>query len=97
MSEFTVQVTDLNERVFLEQALSFFREMRRTCGDAPDGEALARTEIVARDQGRDVVRRAFEAVLNEQARPVEKKGRRSEAAPAAEPTGGTAVDARSAT
>ena len=37
MSEFMLSVTDLNERVFLEQALTWHREMRTVCRDAPDG------------------------------------------------------------
>ena len=75
MSEFTLSVTDLNERVFLEQALAWYREMRTVCRDAPDGQGLAQTESVARHGGRELVRRSFEAVLHEQARDVEKKGR----------------------
>lgn len=75
MAELTFTVTDLNERVFLEQALAWYREMRTVCREAPDGQALAQTEQVARDGGRELVRRSFETVLHEQAREVEKKGR----------------------
>lgn len=90
MPEFTFTVTDLNERVFLDQALAWYREMRTVCCEAPDGQALAQTEQVARDGGRELVRRSFEAVLHEQAREVEKKGRAGGPVRGAPRTGGIA-------
>ena len=90
MSEFTLSVTDLNERVFLERALAWYREMRTVCREAPDGQALAQTELIARDGGRELVRRSFEAVLHEQAREVEKKGRAGGPVLGVEPTAGIA-------
>ena len=52
----TFTVTDLNERAFLAQALAWYREMRTVCCEGPDGQALAQTEQVARDGGRELVR-----------------------------------------
>ena len=75
MSEFTFTVSDVNERVFVERALVLYREMRTVCREAPDGEVLARAEIVAQDSGRELIRQGFESVLGEQAAAVEKKGR----------------------
>jgi hypothetical protein len=75
MSEFTLNVTDLNERLFMERALAWYREMRTVCREAPDGQVLSQAEVIARDGGRELVRRSFQAVLQEQAREVEKKGR----------------------
>jgi hypothetical protein len=89
MTEFTFTVTDLNERVFLERALAWYREMGCVCREAPDGQVLARAEVVARDGGRDLIRRGFETVLNQQARDVEKKRRRKGPVHAARPLNAT--------
>jgi hypothetical protein len=97
MTQFQLTVTDLNERVFLEQALAWYREMRTVCREAPDGCVLSQAEQVALQGGRELVRHGFEAVLNEQAREAEKKGRRRGRVPAAKPIAGIADAARGST
>jgi hypothetical protein len=76
MGEWTFTITDPNERLFVEEAIAMYREMERTCHEAPDGKVLARAEQVAVTRGRELTRRGLETVLNAEARAVEKKGRR---------------------
>jgi len=77
MTEFTFTITDIGERIFVEQALAMYREMNRVACEAPDGQVLGRAEKVALEGGRDLIRGGLETVLNAQAREVEKKGRRN--------------------
>ena len=80
MAEWTFTITDPNERLFVEQAIAMYREMERTCREAPDGKVLARAEQVAVTRGRELMQRGLETVLNAEAKTVEKKGRRPGAA-----------------
>jgi len=64
------------EALIVEQALAMVREMQQTAAAAADGRVLAQVEKVAMAQGRELTRKSLEAVLNEQAEAVEKKGRR---------------------
>lgn len=76
------------ERLLAEQAVTNFRELNRVCDAAPDGQVLAVAETLALEQGRQLIRHTLESSLRHQAQAVEKKGRRADAAPAAdrEPT-----------
>jgi hypothetical protein len=78
-----IRVTDPVEALVVEQALALVREMRRASNAAPDGQVLAKAEQIAVDQGRKLARQALEAVLNDQAGSVEKKGLQDERVPAA--------------
>jgi hypothetical protein len=78
----TLRLTDPVEALVVEQALALVRQLRDTCQSAPHGHVLAQAELVALAQGRELTRRALEAVLNQAATPAEKKGRRSGPAPA---------------
>lgn len=82
-----VRVENPTEAMIVEQALAMYREMKQTADAAPDGEVLAQAESLALSRGREFTRRSLEAVVNEQAEAVEKKGRRPERVPAAD--GGT--------
>lgn len=79
-----IRVNNPTEALIVEQALAMLREMQQTATAAPDGRVLAQVEKVAMAQGRELTRKSLEAVLNEQAQAVEKKGRRVEPAPAAD-------------
>lgn len=70
------------ERFMAEQAVLFARELERTCNTAPHGQVLDQAEGVILKQGRDFLRKALQASLQQQARAVEKKGRRAEPVPA---------------
>jgi hypothetical protein len=77
-----VRLTDPVEALVVEQALALVRQLRDTCQAAPHGQVLAQAELVALAQGRELTRRALEAVLNDAASPAEQKGGRNGCAPA---------------
>jgi hypothetical protein len=79
-----VRVNSPLEALVVEQALAMVREMKRVADQAPDGQVLAQAESVAVAEGRMLTRRSLEAVLNDQAEEVEKKGRPPAPVPAAE-------------
>lgn len=78
-----IRLNNPTEAMIVEQALAMYREMKRAADAAPDGQVLAQAETLAVARGRDFTRNSLEAVLNEQAEEVEKKGRRADAASAA--------------
>ena len=73
-----IAVDDGVEALFVEQALAMFRELRQTAKDAPDGEVLHQAEMLAVRQGRELIRKGLESVIQDQAEEVEKKARRPE-------------------
>jgi hypothetical protein len=79
-----IRVNSPLEALVVEQALAMVREMKGVADAAPDGQVLAQAERVAVVQGRELSRKSLEAVLNEQAHEVEKKGRRAAPARAAD-------------
>jgi hypothetical protein len=72
-----IRVNSPLEALVVEQALAMVREMKRVADAAPDGQVLNQAETVAVAQGRELTRKSLEAVLNDQAAEVEKKGRRA--------------------
>jgi hypothetical protein len=72
-----IRVSSPLERLVVEQALAMVRKMKRVADAAPDGKVLDQAERVAVAQGRELTRKSLEAVLNDQAAEVEKKGRRA--------------------
>jgi hypothetical protein len=79
-----IRVNDPTEALVVEQALAMYREMQRTARAAPDGQVLAQVEQLAVTRGREFICKSLEAVLNEEAHEVEKKGRRRDDVLAAE-------------
>lgn len=77
-----IQVENEAEALVVEQALAMYRELNCTCQLAPDGEVLNLAEQMAVQRGRELTRKTLEAVLQDQAHEVEKKGRRVGHAPA---------------
>ena len=75
-------VTDPTERLLVEQALAFARELRRTASASPDGRVLRNAESFCVVRGREFLRTALATVLHAEADAVEKKGSRPDAAPA---------------
>jgi hypothetical protein len=71
-----IHITDAVETLLVEQMLAMVRELRSVCQTAPDGHVLAQAEKIAVERGRELTRKTLENVLNEQAKEVEKKGRR---------------------
>ena len=82
MTARVIQVESEGEALVVEQALAMYRELNRTCKLAPDGEVLNLAEQVAVERGRELTRKTLEAVLQDQADEVEKKGHRVGRAPA---------------
>jgi hypothetical protein len=85
MSAQEIRLTDPVEALIVEQALTLVRELKQTCLSTPHGHVLAQAEVVALARGRELTRQALQAVLNQQAEAVEKKGRRDGPAPAKAP------------
>ena len=75
-------ITDPTERLVVEQALAFARELQKTATASPDGRVLHNAESFCFVQGREFLRTALATVLQAQADAVEKKGSRPAAVPA---------------
>ena len=88
-----IRVNNPAEALVVEQALAMFREMERTANAAPDGQVLAQVEQLAVVRGREFTRKSLEAILNQQAEEVEKKGRA--AGPVAAADRGITADGKS--
>jgi hypothetical protein len=72
----TVTITDPIERLLVEHALAFARELRATATNSPDGQVLHNAEGFCLNQGRDFLRTVLTTVVQAQADAVEKRGRR---------------------
>ena len=79
-----IRVENPIEAMIAEQALAMYREMKAAADRAPDGQVLGVAETLAVAKGRELTRKSLEAVLQEQAEEVEKKGRTGGPAPVAE-------------
>lgn len=78
-----IRVNSPLEALVVEQALAMVREMKHAADAAADGKVLDQAESIAVSQGRELTRKSLEAVLNDQAQEVEKKGRRAGRVPVA--------------
>ena|SRR6516162_1219580 len=74
MAKAQLQPRNAAESLVVEQALLLMRELQRTCTEAPHGQVLGRAEDVILTQGRELLRVALRASLQQQAEAVEKKG-----------------------
>jgi len=88
MDELAVRVETPLQRLLVEQALAFAKELERAADDAPDGLVLDRCERVALTSGREFLRKALADTLEAQAALGEAKKGRIAPAPAVE-GGGT--------
>jgi hypothetical protein len=70
----TLRLTDPVEARVVEQAPALVRQLRPTCQAAPHGHVLAQAELAAVAAGRELTRRALEAVLDQAETAAEKKG-----------------------
>jgi len=66
------------EALIMEQARLLAQELEHTCNQAPDGQVLDRAESVILQQGREFLRMALQASLQQQAQDAEKKSPRPE-------------------
>jgi hypothetical protein len=72
------------EMLFVEQAQAMFREMRAAARRAPHGKVLNAIETMAVVEGRELMRHGLESVAQDEIQVLEKKGRRSGPAVAAD-------------
>ncbi len=74
MITLTVQCRDDAERLALEQAITFVRQLRQLAADAPDGSVLPTCEQAALDSGRTLLRDTLAAALQGRIDAAEQKG-----------------------
>jgi len=60
------QIEAETDRILLEQAKAFIRDLRQTANNAPYGKIVNRSEIVAVERGREFTRLALETIVQEQ-------------------------------
>ena len=82
MTPLTLTITDPTERLLVEHALTFVRELKTTATTAPDGQVLHNAEAFCLNRGREFLRTALTTAVQAQAEAVEKKGRRPASVPA---------------
>jgi hypothetical protein len=74
MPVLTIEYRDESERLGLEQAIAFFRRMRRAAQTAPDGAVLAACEQVALRDGQALLRSGLAAAVQTRVDAAEQKG-----------------------
>src|SRR5215472_1950287 len=62
-----LQANTGTEALIMEQARLLARELERTCNESPDGHVVDRAEAVILKQGREFLRAALQASLQQQA------------------------------
>ena len=67
MPTLTVEYQTEAERLLLEQAMAFFRQLRQVAATAPDGTVLAACEQLALGDGRTLVRDALGTAVQQRA------------------------------
>jgi hypothetical protein len=87
MITLTVQGRDDAERLALEQAIAFVRQLRQLAADAPDGSVLPACEQAALTSGRALLRDTLAAALQGRIDAAEQKGGPPAAARARTPDG----------
>ena len=75
---------DAAKKLFLEQAAAYYDELAAAAPNAPYGKVLAQAEAFAVTQGRELLRKSLENIVQEQAKNIEndekKEARRALAA-----------------
>ena len=67
------QIEAETDRIILEQAQAFVRELRNAAQHAPHGQVINRADAAAVLHGREFVRQALETIVQEQNDLLEKK------------------------
>ena len=60
------QVQDEAEKLFLEQAKAYYRDLRQAAQSAPVGKMIAQADAFAFQNGRELIRKSLQAVMQEQ-------------------------------
>jgi hypothetical protein len=74
MPTLTIEYQDEAERVGLEQAIAFVRQMQQVAQTAPAGTVLAACEQVALQDGRALLRKSLTSAIQGRVDAAEKKG-----------------------
>lgn len=61
------------EKLFLEQARAYFRDVQTVGRQAPDGQVINQMEALILQRGRELIRQSFELALQEEVEEHEKK------------------------
>jgi hypothetical protein len=85
MITLAVECRDDAERLAVEQAIAFVRQLHQLAVTAPDGQVLAACERAALTDGRALLRGALAAALQRRVAAAEQKGGPPAAAPARTP------------
>jgi len=85
MMTLTVACRDDAERLALEQAIAFVRQLHHLAATAPDGQVLAACEQTALSDGRALLRNTLAAALQQRVAAAEQKGGPPASAPARTP------------
>ena len=67
------QIEAENERLLLEQAKAFIRDLRAAAQNAPHGKVIQRADAFTLLHGREFLRQTLEAIVQEQNDLLEKK------------------------
>ena len=65
------------KELFLEQAAAYYDEMKAAAENATDGQMFNQAEAFAVSQGRELVRKSLETIMQEQIDDLEKKKKQS--------------------
>jgi hypothetical protein len=76
MRETTITVETPLQHLIVEQALAYAQQMEQMSNEAADGKVLDLCETLTLTKGRQLLRDILTAAMQQQAEPVEKKGRR---------------------
>lgn len=85
----TIEYQDEHERLALEQAVAYFRQLRQVAQTAPAGTVLAACEQVALTEGRAVLRHGLATAVQSRVAASEQKGGPPAPAPAPAAAPGT--------
>jgi predicted RNA polymerase sigma factor len=61
------------EKLFMEQALAYYRDMRAVARNAPDGHVLRLIDDFATRKGRELIRKSLESIAQDEVDDFEKK------------------------
>lgn len=66
-------IQDEDERFFVEQARSYYRDLRVAAENAPFGKIIQHVEQFTQKNGKELIRQSFEKIVQEQNDILEKK------------------------
>jgi len=67
------EIIDEGEKLFLERAKAYYRDLQQVAQNAPHGKIINHVEAIVFQKGRELVRQSFESVMQEINDALEKK------------------------